>query len=503
LTTQKTLPSKNYLLSFLFGALFLIIFSFTAPYTAAPYIVSELGGSQQYGYYIVSFFGLGAAASVPIGRILCTRWGSALIISYCLLVMSILTFGLNLVSSFFQFTLTRFLIGFTTGPFYSAFNELLITLIPTEKKQIFNSFLASFFITIPVIAAAFGGIISYEWEWRGINYILTPLLAVLGILFIKNRAFFPRCSFPKASFDRFGYFLWITTILFLGIALLIGQQVDWFDNITCLFLTIIGLSFLVLFILWNFHTPHPILQLKLLSSNFIFLAVISAAIFFSTYFGIIPLLSTWLKFYANYSSNWIAVPVLTMGIGGIFPFLLFEEKFSSISPKWFLAAGVFLTAISSFLSAQFNSEVDFARIAISRVLAGFGFAIIIPPILILLFSKIPQKRTLEVVEIYQVIRHLSSAFGASIYSTLWQRKEIFYHERLSVSFNLSSQITSEIYQTISDTSNAQVAVAFLESLLQKQSISLALNDCFSIMGYVLLGLFGIILIWPLKLSHER
>lgn len=69
----------------LFCVLFSVIFNYTLSIMASPYIVGDLGGSNDIATYTVSFFALGNALSIPLGKPLIPRIGTILLLTILLI----------------------------------------------------------------------------------------------------------------------------------------------------------------------------------------------------------------------------------------------------------------------------------------------------------------------------------------------------------------------------------------------------------------------------------
>ena len=481
-------PTLSLYLAF-FCTLFYAIFNYTLSILAAPYIVADLGGSNDISTYNASFYAIGNALGIPLGRALLARIGTARFLVITLLLSAFFTWTTAISPTYAFFNVSRFMQGFACGPIYALVFLLSSMLEPKEKRDIYAAITISIFTIGPVVGACWGGVIAYLWDWRYMFYINIPLLLILAFFLQRRLKGFDSFAMPKIPFDSVGYLSFFIGILCLGFSVTMGQELDWFRSNLIIALTAIGSFSLAFFIFWELNHPHPILSLGLLKNPVIFFALFNLAILFSAYFGMIILLSLWLKLWVNYTPIWIALLLGSMAIAGLFPFSFIEEKMRRTDNRIFLAVAIVILALSCFHTMFFNVDINFGRIAFSRTLAGFGLALFLAPILRLLFSNVLEKDMLNVLGLFQVLRALSSGLGASVYATIWLRRQVFYHDRLGSQLTVSSPQTQEFF------SNAEKfhiqglqADAQLEFFLQRQSIALALDDCFYLMAWILVGL---------------
>lgn len=162
-------------------------------------------------------------------------------------------------------------------------------------------------------------------------------------------------------------------------------------------------------------------------------------------------------------------------------------------------------AISCFYTTNFNVEIDFRRIAFSRVLAGIGLALFLSPLFQMTVNAFPETKRAETISFFHVSRLLGSGLGVALFAILWHRREVFFHLRLG------SRLTAFSHETQQFIERAKLfhlqgkhASAQLNAYLTRQATALALDDCFYLMGWmVLFLLFLLIVIFLLRTRRSR
>lgn len=477
----------------LFVTLFLVVFNYTLALMAGIYIVGDLGGSSYTSTYATSFYSVGNALGVPLGRSLSPRFGAVRVLFVCLFLFAFTSFLCGISPNFPFFIVARFLQGLVSGPFYTLVFRLFSELTPAKKKILFTSITLTIFTVSPVLGASFGGWIAYDYDWRSLFYLNIPLI-VATALYIWSKLKNYRPFLPKKPFDGWGYFFYFFAVLAISFALIMGQELDWFRSSLITSTLCFGLLFFIFLIFWSLHHSDPVVNFRLLKHPIFSFALVNLALLFSTYFGTVILLALWLSLYVNYTPIWIGVLLGGMALSGLFPAYLIRSKLGERDARWPLIIAILFIAISSFNTMEFNVEIDFERIAISRLLAGFGLAFFLPPIFRLCFHTFEEEKTLDVVVIFQFVRALSSGLGAALFTTLWQRRQVFYHERLGSQLTPFSQPTQD-FLTQSRNLGLQGSSSFaqLDYFLDRQATALALDDCFYFMGWIMVAL-GVILL---------
>ncbi len=482
-------PPSTPLYIALFCVLFSAIFNYTLSIMAGPYIVGDLGGSNDIATYTVSFFALGNALGIPLGRPLILRIGAVRLLTIVLLLFAFFSLMCAVAPTYPFFNAARFMQGFVAGPIYALGFHLFSKLQPKEKKGLFTSISIMIFTVGPVIGACWGGVIAYAWKWRWAFYFNIPFLLYLAWYLHRRLKGFEENAVKEAPFDGIGYLTFFLAIFSFGFIAIMGQELDWQRSSLIIAMEVISLASFIFFIFWELNHPDPILHLRLLKNPVLSFALFNLAILFSAYFGMIILLSLWLKLWVNYTPEWISLLLGVMALTGLFPMFLIDKRIARIDNRVFLALAILFLSISCFHTMIFNVEVDFERIATSRILAGFGLALFLAPIFRLCFFGVASESLLHVLGLFQVVRALSSGLGCAIYDTIWLRRQVFYHDRLGSNITAESAQTLEFFEKANavgihgDHANAQ-----LEYYLQRESISLALDDCFYLMAWILLGL---------------
>ncbi|STX52431.1 multidrug resistance protein, MFS superfamily [Legionella busanensis] len=481
----------------------LVIFNLTLPIMAGIYIVGDLGGSTFISFYSVSFFCLGNTLSTPLGKPDAMKLSPVKFYLLCLVLMLLFSWLCATATSYFNFILFRFLEGVASGPLY-----LLITLVlmpkvfSSERQAKLLPYLFICFSFTPVLGASWGAWVAYTHHWRFLFFTNIPICLILMILVAVSLRHLDKEP-QEVHFNKLNFFLYSISIICIGTALMVGQELDWFRSNLINVLFIIGGVSTLLFIFNSLNSAYSVINLRLFKNFFFTFAMLNIGVLFGVYYGMVILLGLWLKLYVNYTPNWIALIIFTMAFGAWIPLFL---DYKRADPRLPLAIALLFFAISFFYTATFNSEVNFNRIAFSRILAGLGLALFLPPLFKLPAQTFSAEKTKEAVNCFHIIRLYSSGLGTALFVTLWQRRQVFYYERLGSKLTFFSQQVS-YYLTKASQFNlkGKAALAELNSALLRRATALALDDCFYLMAWLSVILIVILLITfypPLRLSPQ-
>lgn len=470
--------------------IFLVLFNFSMTNMAARYILGDLGGSNDTAAYGISIFGIGNVLTIPLALTMKNRWGIRVSIHVALIGFLLTSFFCGFSFNYPLFLLMRFLQGATSGPIFILLTALVTSIATEEQRENYFKDVLMSFIIAPTFAASLGGFLAYDFDWRWVFYFDTFCIAIAAMLMSKQLIFSGVDPQAPAT-DWIGYCLFILSIFPLSMFTIFGQELDWFRSPLSFGLFIFGGGFFVLFIYWVWRHPNPILNLRLLKGYRFCISTIYLAALFSLYFGMVLLISFWLGIYVNYTATWVSVGVGTSFLGALLMVFVIRATHHRKS-MFFLLCSILLLLLSCLYTMRFNEYVDFSRIAISRLLAGFGIALFLPPLFHLMLSGLEEEKHLPAITVFQFTRALSSSLGAALYMNLWYHRFYFYYDRLISQLTEFSQETIAYYQKAFHLHfTPEMANVQLLKLVERQSRSLALNDCFYFMAWVL----GVLLIY--------
>jgi DHA2 family multidrug resistance protein len=252
-------------------------------------------------------------------------------------------------------------------------------------------------------------------------------------------------------------------------------------------------------VIWSLYHPNPLLEFRLLKDLLIPIALINIWILFAIYFGMTLLLSIWLTLYVRYTVIWVAA-VLGVMIFSAGLLMHVMRNYLNTHKVWIpFGLGIILLGISTFYTSNFNIDIDFGRIVISRFIGGLAFALLLPSLLHLITQNKPPEVLPKLLTLFQIARSSSSTLGVTLFYTLWLRRQVFFYERLGSQLTQFSPLTKEYYvraKTLGLTKSELNPM--LQELLTNEATSLALNDCFYFMGWLTIILFILFLLTFLK-----
>lgn len=474
------------------SAALLIVLDYSIANVCIPYIAGDLAVSVEEGIYVITSFAVGNAVVLPMSDWLAKRLGLVRCLVGSILLFALFSFLCGFSFSIEMLVVCRFFQGLVSGPLLPLSQSLLIEVNPPEQKNKVLAFFSTVVLVGPILGPVLGGWIAFDYSWPWIFYINIPI-GLLGASIIWALLKGKVSTLEKKSLDWLGFFLLLACVATLQVILDKGEQFDWFRSPIIQTLGCICVVSFTFFVAWELKHPRPFVDLRLLKIGSFLTSLISFLFFYGLYFGSIVLVPLWLKEGMGYTIPWAGLAVAPFGV---FP-LIFSvfmgkvvSRYGSLRP---MILGVICFVLSSFYPIQFDTNIDFFHVALSRFFFGIGVTLFVTPAFALSLQDIPTPRLPSATGLFHFVRAMVGGFGTSTFTTLWARRTIYHHEVLGEHTNTFSPQTHEMLTDLGKFGlKDQEGLAALNVIVDQQASMLALNDCFYLMAWIFIALIPVL-----------
>ena len=469
-------------------ATFMFVLDYSIANVAIPYIAGDLAVSNDEGTYVITSFAVGNAIMLPMTGWLTKRIGAVKLMALSAALFTIFSVVCGFSVSLPMLVISRFIQGLVAGPMIPLSQSLILSIFPPEKKNRALALWGSVVIAAPIFGPVVGGWITYNYSWPWIFFINLPIgiLSVIPILLLLKPFETPT---QRVRTDFVGLILLAIGVSCLQILLDKGQQWDWWNSERIRVLSITSFVSFAFLIGWELTDRQPLLELKLFKIPTYTLSVLFIAVTYALYFGTVVLIPFWLQVNMGYTATWAGLAVAPMGI---IPFIcspLVGRMLEKMGPIRLLFICFILFAGSSFLTAYMDTDIDFYHVALGRFLFGSALLFMITPILALSGQGIPIQNLPSATGLFHFARSMMGAVGTSVFTTIWQRRTIFQHSNVVTPVDSTSENLSLYMGQLNELGiKGKEALAVTNVMADNQASMLALNECFFLMGWIVLGL---------------
>jgi len=472
----------------------LFVLDYSVSSIILPYVIGDLGARYEQGVYIVTTFSVGNALSIPPLLFAFKYFGERRALFYSLLLFPFASLICGLTNSFNVLLFFRFILGLISGPIMPLALFVLLDLYPKKHHETVFGIWACTVITAPAIGPLIGGYLCTEYTWR-IAFLFAIPIGLICALILRYELGLEKET-EKPPFDWIGYFFLAVMSTTMQLLIDKGQQWDWYRSNLVLFLFSVFVVSLVLFLVWNFYSDKPVLELSLLRRSNFSLSIVLVILTYGCLFGSIIIIPVWLETMQGYDAFKAGLALAPIGIIPlcVAPFnAVLVEKFG-LRPLLFFSMCAF--AAVSYYTTNFYVYVDLYHIQMSRLFLGLGFAFYLAPLLALALEGMNDEERPKAMILFSYIRMVAGAVGAGGFATLVTRRSFFHHEFLGEFVNVLNPYYSQ-YMTATQQLPfyAGAPNAILNGQIEQQARILAIIDVFWVMTWMYVAAIGAILLW--------
>ena len=393
----------------------------------------------------------------------------------------------------------RILQGIGGGGLVPISQSILLESFPREKHGQAMAIFGLGAMLGPIVGPLLGGWITDTLSWRWIFFINIPigiLSIIMNILVIQDPPYMQR---QKMKIDYWGLAFLTVGLGALQFVLDKGENEDWFNSELIVIMAAVSVIALTLLIIHERFTEHPVVNLRIFKDRTFTSGATVMFFVFLNLFGSIVLLPIYLQMMMGYTSFYAG---LVLGPGGIATMLampIVGKLIGRVDPKRFLAVGISICALSTWMMSRFTLQTDFWTFVWPRVALGFGMGMTFIPLTTLTLSHIPRERMTEATSLYNLLRNLGGSVGIAFTTTMLSRRAQLHQTRLVEQlspFDPSYQIFRErIGETLVQKGlPAAGADGLVYRELIRQSTTLAFTDAFFMICLLILCMLPLVLL---------
>jgi len=475
-------------------ATFMQVLDITIANVSLPTISGNLGASANQATWVITSFAVSNAIALPLTGFLVRRYGERKLFMWATLAFALASLLCGLANSMGLLVAARALQGFVAGPLYPVAQALLISIYPPHKRGQAIALLAMVTVVAPIAGPILGGWItdSYSWEW--IFFINVPIGIFASILVGRQLRGRPE-KLDKPRMDYIGLATLIIGVGALQVLLDLGNDADWFRSTRIVLLAIVAVIALAVFLIWELTDKDPIVNLRLFRHRNFASGTVALLLAYSAFFSVALLIPLWLQRNLGYTPIWAGFATAPIGI---LPVLLtpLVGKFAPRFDLRIVASAAFVVmAITSFMRAGFNLDIDFEHVAIVQLWMGLGVALFFMPVLTILLSDLKPHEIASGSGLATFVRTLGGSFAASLTTWGWAQRTTIHHAQLTEHIGA---FDPAFQQTVSalGRSDPQRGALVLNQMISQQAAQIGFNEIFQLLG--ILFLVVIVFVWIAK-----
>ncbi len=454
-----------------------------------PTIAGNLAASQDQSTWVVTSFTVCQAITLPMTGFLSRRFGEVKVFVWAVLLFSFFSLTCGLATSLSMLVVFRALQGAACGPMYPITQSLMVSIYPREKRGMALAIIAMITVVAPIVGPVAGGWITDSYSWRWIFFINVPIGLFAGSMVIAQMG----KRLEQLRVERIDWVGVVTLIIGVGslqILLDQGNDLDWFGSSTIVILSIVAAIFLSIFVIWELTDELPIVDLRLFRHRNFAAGTLALIFAFALFFSVSLLLPLWLQNTLGYTALWSGFAVAPIGIIPILLTFWVGKYAARFDLRWLTAFSFVVMAFVCFRIGSFNTDVDFASIALTELIMGLGIALFFMPILTILLSDLEGSEIAEGSGSATFLRTVGASFAVSITTYLWSRGGVASHANLAEFINPFDVNVRHSIAAMDGT--VQQYAAGINQVINQQAMQISFNNMFDGLGFCFLALVAVV-----------
>jgi DHA2 family multidrug resistance protein len=473
-------------------ATFMNVLDTTIANVSIPAISGDMGVSPTQGTWVITSFAVANAISVPLTGWLTQRFGQVKLFTTSVLLFVLASLMCGLSSSLPMLIFFRVVQGAVAGPMIPLSQALLLSSYPKAKAGLALAMWAMTTMVAPVMGPILGGWLSDNWSWPWIFYINIPtglFAAWLSWSLLHKRESPTR----KLPIDGVGLAMLVVWVGALQIMLDKGKELDWFNSGEIVLLGVVSLVTFCFFLVWELTDKHPIVDLRLFGRPTFTVGVIALALGYGLFFANVVLLPLWLQQFMGYTATWAGIVSAPVGFLALALSPMVGKNIHRFDARLLATISFVVFAIVCFMRAGFSTGTDMFHIALPQFVQGAAMATFFVPLTALALSGIAPERIPAASGLANFVRITCGAMGASVSTTLWERRAAHHHARLAEQISGSNPVAQHALDSLTGLGmNQTQAAAVIERQINVQAFTLSAVDFFWLSGTLFVVLIAVL-----------
>jgi DHA2 family multidrug resistance protein len=506
-------PKHQYYKWFVLGNVmlgtFMAVLDSTIVNVSLPKIMSSFGVGLSTIQWVITAYMLSMAAMLPASGWLADKFGYKKMYFWGLFLFTLGSLLCGMSNDETTLILSRIIQGLGAGAIQPLGMAIITREFPPHQRGLALGFWAIASAASVSFGPMIGGYLVDNFSWQLIFDVNVPvgIVALVFTMIIQREFIHPNAR----KFDYIGF---ISVIIFLPVLLFALSEGNAVTNsagwhapyiLACFAISAVALT---VFLIQEFTTDYPLLDLRLLKNRNFGLANAIMLLFGMGMFGSTFLLPLYLQNSMGYTALQSGSVFLPVGIIQGFVSPLAGRFSDKVNPKIPLVIGLSLLILSFYLNSNLSFLTEHSFIMTTLYIRGFGMGLIFTPISSLSLSSIPRDKMAQASGISNTVRQIGGSLGVALLSTLLAARVNFHAQVFGGSIQSGSQVfqntTRNLTAYIQHNAGSSLASAtkqsqsILMSHVNSQAFIQGINDDFLIAA----GITTICFI-PVILMHSK
>jgi DHA2 family multidrug resistance protein len=397
----------------------------------------------------------------------------------------------------------RILQGATGGALQPLSQAVLLESFEPHERGKAMGFWGLGIVVAPILGPVVGGWLTETYSWRWVFFINLPVgvaSIVMTRLFIFDPPYLRRLT---EKIDYWGIGMLVVGIGALQFVLDKGQEADWFESPAILALAILSGVTLLVLLVHEWTTEHPIIDLRVFKERSYATGVMLMTVLGFVLYSSMVLLPVMLQTVLAYPAMQAGIAMAPRGMGSLVMMPIVGMLTGKVDVRKLLAAGFTIVGGSLIWLGHLNLQAGYWDVFWPQLLQGSGLALTFVPLTTAAMQAISPQRMGNAASLFNLMRNIGGSVGIAVTGTMLVRQRqvvgAVLGERLSLydpkTQMMLAQLKSGFMAKGADAATAtERSYAALHGMLLQQASIVSFVWLFQLLGGLFLSLLPLILI---------
>ncbi len=483
---------------------------------ATTQLMGNLGCTLSEISWVVAAYSIANVIIVPMSTWLSIKLGRKNYFGGSVILFTLASAMCGMSDNIWELVGFRFLQGIGGGALLATSQTILTEIYSPEERGKASAMYGLGVIMGPTLGPTLGGYLIEHYSWPMIFFVNIPvgiIAAFLTFTFIRDVSYVTP-EMRKTKVDWIGIILLIVGVGALQLVLEKGDEENWFEAGYIIVSTVVAVLGLVGFVLWEFNTDHPVVDLRVLAKGNVAIGTVLSFILGFGLFSSVFIYPVFVQRFLGFTALQTGLSLLPGALVSGFMMPVVGILLSKgAKPKYLLpfAFGIFAIftfIMSSIITPQTGEDSFFWPL----IVRGIGLGFLFVPLTTMSLGGLKGKDIGSAAGLTAMIRQLGGSFGVAICSTFITHMTYVHRADLVARTTLYDGATTQRLQVMTQAMMAKVgdmvkatnmAYATLEYTVTQQATVLTYIDTFQYLGvFFMLVIPLIFLAKDIKLTEK-
>jgi MFS transporter, DHA2 family, multidrug resistance protein len=401
---------------------FMEVLDTTIVSVSMPHIAGTLSASTSEVTWVQTSYLISNAIVLPTSAWFSSFFGRKRFFMVCTIIFTIASLLCGIAPTLGILIFARVLQGAGGGALQPLSQSILLESFPPAKRGQAMSVWGLGVVAAPVLGPLIGGWITDSYSWRWLFYINIPV-GIVALWMIQTFIFDPHYykNSKPGRIDAVGFGL---LALWLGTMQTVmdkGQDEDWFSAIWIRWFALISVLSLIIFLVWELRTDHPIVNLRVFRNRNFAVGTLLATIFGVVSYSPLTLLPLFLQNVMGYTALQSGYAQSPRGVGALLALPVVGFLTRKIDNRKLMIAGIILCGVAALMMGNINLEVAQSNFVLANFLQGTGLALTFAPLATTTMGMLRNDQMGTGAGLFNLMRNLGGGLGISLVTMMIAR----------------------------------------------------------------------------------